>query len=48
MSKKEQRNVEINEEIWRNAGALAAQLGITKKELVKQALELYFQFALKK
>lgn len=45
MAKQDQRNIEINETVWRNVGSYAAQLGITKKELVAQALELYFQYA---
>jgi predicted DNA-binding protein len=38
MAKKEQRNIEISEDIWRKVGSLAAEIGITKKEFVRDAL----------
>jgi predicted transcriptional regulator len=36
--KKEQRNIEISEDIWRKVGSLAAEIGITKKAFVRDAL----------
>jgi hypothetical protein len=38
MMKKEQRNIEISEDIWRKVGSLAAEMGITKKDFVRDAL----------
>jgi predicted transcriptional regulator len=43
MSGTNQRNIEIDDNIWKNVGVLAAQLSITKKELVRRALEQFLQ-----
>lgn len=42
-TKEPQRNVEVNDATWKNAGILAAQLGIKKKEVVTQALDFYYK-----
>lgn len=46
-NRKEQRNIEIEDSIWRKVGSLAAEMGVTKKELVKQALN-HFIFQMNK
>jgi hypothetical protein len=43
VAKEEQRNVEIKTETWKNVGVMAAELGKTKKEIVSQALHLYWE-----
>lgn len=42
VKKETPRNVEINDETWKNIGVLAAQIGITKKEAVTRALDFYY------
>lgn len=42
MAKSEQRNIEINDDIWKKVGVLAAALGMTKKELVAKALSHFY------
>jgi hypothetical protein len=43
VAKEEQRNVEIKTETWKNVGVMAAEMGLTKKEIVGRALILYYQ-----